>query len=102
MKGTQVEPLCGFSKRAVKYLQACGHPFTDIDILKHPDIRMVLPEYSHFPTFPQLYIKGELIGGSDIIKDMYESGELQPLLDDAFELKKALERETGEGPVAAG
>ncbi len=99
MKGTPEQPQCGFSGRAVKFLQACGHPFTSIDIFKHPDIRTALPEYANFPTFPQLYIKGELIGGSDIIKEMYENGELQPLLDEAFELKLQLDREATEGPV---
>jgi len=84
MKGTPDQPQCGFSGRAVKFLQACGHPFASINIFEHPDIRTVLPEFANFPTFPQLYIKGELIGGSDIIKEMYENGELQPLLDEAM------------------
>ena len=80
MKGDRVQPQCGFSNRAVQILQACGVEFTTVDILANPDIRAELPGYANWPTFPQLYINGELIGGSDIMFEMYESGELQELL----------------------
>lgn len=80
MKGSPEQPQCGFSMRAVQCLQACGVPFASIDILENPDIRATLPRYAAWPTFPQLYVKGELVGGSDIMLDMYEQGELQTLL----------------------
>jgi monothiol glutaredoxin len=80
MKGSPVEPKCGFSANAVRILQACGIQFEYVDILENPDIRTTLPSYANWPTFPQLYIHGELIGGSDIMSEMYESGELQELL----------------------
>ncbi len=81
MKGSPQIPQCGFSAKAVQVLQACGKPFAFIDILQHPEIRATLPEYADWPTFPQLYINGELIGGSDIIAEMYADGELQEKLD---------------------
>jgi len=80
MKGTPEFPQCGFSARAVNALKACGAKFAYVNILENPDIRAELPKYANWPTFPQLYIKGELIGGSDIILEMYEAGELQELL----------------------
>ena len=80
-KRTQYDfPQCGFSARAVNILKACGAKFAYINILENPDIRAELPTYANWPTFPQLYINQELIGGSDIIADMYEAGELQELL----------------------
>ncbi len=82
MKGSPEMPQCGFSARATQCLQACGKPFAFVDILQNPEIRQTLPVYANWPTFPQLYIKGELIGGSDIILELYESGELQRLLDE--------------------
>lgn len=81
MKGVPDEPLCGFSKLAATILQQCGVPFESVDVLANPDIRRVLPQVSQWPTFPQLYIKGELIGGSDIIAELYTSGGLQQQLD---------------------
>lgn len=80
MKGSPVMPQCGFSARAVQCLNACGVEFAYVDILANPDIRQELPSYANWPTFPQLYVKGELIGGSDIMAEMYQEGELEPLL----------------------
>lgn len=80
MKGTPQFPQCGFSARAVNILQECGVEFAHVNILEEPEIRQVLPQYANWPTFPQLYINGELIGGSDIMLEMYEDGELQKLL----------------------
>jgi len=84
MKGTREMPQCGFSARAVQCINACGVDFASVDVLANPDIRQVLPQYADWPTFPQLYVRGELIGGSDIIVEMYEQGELQRLLRDAI------------------
>ena len=83
MKGSPDMPQCGFSARAVGCLKQCGAAFAYVDILDNPDIRRELPIYADWPTFPQLWVKGELIGGSDIIAEMYESGELEPLLKQA-------------------
>lgn len=83
MKGSPNAPQCGFSARAVQTLMACGEKFAYVDILQNPEIRANLPQYANWPTFPQLWVKGELVGGSDIILEMYESGELQPLLKEA-------------------
>lgn len=80
MKGTPEAPQCGFSARAVHVLHELGVDFVSVDILENPEIRANLPKVSNWPTFPQLFIKGELIGGSDIILEQYESGELQALL----------------------
>lgn len=83
MKGTPKMPQCGFSARAVQCVEACGVDFAYVDVLANPDVRQMLPQVSDWPTFPQLYVKGELIGGSDIIAEMYQQGELEPLLKDA-------------------
>jgi monothiol glutaredoxin len=84
MKGTPDFPQCGFSGRAVGVLKACGvTKFAHVNILENPEIRAELPKIANWPTFPQLWVKGELIGGSDIMLEMYESGELQPILDAA-------------------
>lgn len=80
MKGSPANPQCGFSARASQALQACGVSFEHVDVLANPDIRQELPKYANWPTFPQLYVKGELIGGCDIILEMYQTGELQRLL----------------------
>ena len=77
MKGTPQAPQCGFSARAVAVLMNLGVSFESFDVLEDMDIRSGIKEYSNWPTIPQLYIKGELIGGSDIIMEMYESGELK-------------------------
>ncbi len=81
MKGTPELPQCGFSAHAVKILNACGadHIFT-VDVLSSPEIRQGIKEYSNWPTIPQLYIDGEFIGGSDIVTEMYQNGELQKLI----------------------
>jgi len=83
MKGTPKLPQCGFSARAVQCIDACGVNFASVDVLANPDIRQTLPQVSNWPTFPQLYVKGELIGGSDIIAELYERGELASLLQEA-------------------
>ncbi len=83
MKGTPQMPQCGFSARAAQCIDACGVDFATVDILANPDIRQALPGYSDWPTFPQLYVKGELIGGCDIIAELYQQGELEALLLEA-------------------
>ncbi|WP_041069483.1 Grx4 family monothiol glutaredoxin [Candidatus Ishikawella capsulata] len=80
MKGSPNLPSCGFSAQAIKALSACGERFAYIDILQNNDIRMELPKYANWPTFPQLWIDGKLIGGCDIIMEMYRNGELQKLI----------------------
>ncbi len=84
MKGSPKMPQCGFSARAVQCINACGVEFASVDVLANPDIRQTLPQVANWPTFPQLYVNGELIGGSDIIAEMYEQGELEPLLRSAI------------------
>jgi monothiol glutaredoxin len=81
MKGTPQFPQCGFSSNATQILKACGvdKPFT-VDVLQNPDIRQGIKEYANWPTIPQLYVNGEFVGGSDIMKEMYANGELQKLL----------------------
>ena len=81
MKGSPEQPQCGFSQRATQILVACGNEFSFVDILSNPEIRETLPDVSNWPTFPQLFVKGELIGGSDIMFEMYQSGEMQELID---------------------
>ncbi len=83
MKGSPDQPQCGFSSQASQVLMACGERFAYIDILSNPEIRANLPSVSDWPTFPQLFIDGELVGGCDIIVEMYQSGELQPMIKDA-------------------
>ena len=82
MKGTPDFPQCGFSANAIGILRACGveHPFT-VNVLENPDIRQGIKEYASWPTIPQLYVNGEFIGGSDIMIEMYQSGELKKLLE---------------------
>ncbi len=80
MKGTPVFPQCGFSAAVVQVLSHVGVPFKGVNILEDPGLRQGLKEFSNWPTFPQLYVKGELVGGCDIVREMYESGELQGLL----------------------
>src|SRR3990167_4495608 len=80
MKGSPKFPQCGFSSRAVQCIEDCGVEYASVDVLTNPDIRQELPKYANWPTFPQLYVKGELIGGSDIIAEMYADGELEQLL----------------------
>ena len=83
MKGSPDQPQCGFSAQVTQVLMACGERFAYIDILTNPEIRSHLPEVSEWPTFPQLFIAGELVGGCDIVVEMYESGELQPMIMEA-------------------
>ena len=85
MKGTPDSPQCGFSGQAVAALNAIGKPYAFVNIFEDEEIRQGLKEYSNWPTFPQLYVKGELIGGSDIVIEMYQSGELKELLDGTSE-----------------
>ena len=81
MKGTSKFPMCGFSGRALKILAACGvTDFLAVNVLEDDEIRQGVKEYSNWPTVPQLYINGEFVGGSDIMAEMYELGELQQLL----------------------
>lgn len=84
MKGTPQFPQCGFSSRACQALQSVGAEFAFVDVLANPDIRQTLPTYANWPTFPQLYIKGELIGGCDIITELYQTGELKQLVEEAM------------------
>ena len=81
MKGNPEAPQCGFSSQATQLLMACGKKFAYVDILSNPEIRATLPSVSNWPTFPQLFVEGELIGGCDIIVEMYEKGELQTLIE---------------------
>ena len=80
MKGTPLFPQCGFSSRAIAILERLGAPYESVDVLQDPEIRQAIKEYSDWPTIPQLYVKGEFVGGSDIMMEMFESGELQQLL----------------------
>ena len=80
MKGNPEMPLCGFSARAVNILKSCGIAFATVDVLQDEEIRQGIKIYANWPTIPQLYVNGELVGGSDIIGEMYEAGELQVLL----------------------
>ena len=82
MKGTALFPQCGFSSRAVAILDHLGVGFETVDVLQDPEIRQGIKEYSDWPTVPQLYVKGEFVGGSDIMMEMYEAGELQQLLEE--------------------
>ena len=82
MKGTPSVPMCGFSATAVRVLQACNLPlFFSVNVLEEPAIRDGIKVYSNWPTIPQLYIRGEFVGGADIMREMYQSGELQQLLE---------------------
>ena len=83
MKGTPDSPQCGFSSKASQILIACGKPFSFVDILSNPEIRANLPQFSNWPTFPQLFVNGELIGGCDIITELHEAGALQSIIDSA-------------------
>ena len=80
MKGSPQAPQCGFSARTVQCLAAYGERFAYVDVLSSPEIRNTLPLVANWPTFPQLYIDGELVGGCDIVSEMHENGELEPLV----------------------
>ncbi len=83
MKGTPQFPMCGFSSRAAQCLKNVGAKFHSVDVLADPEVRAALPQFANWKTFPQLYIQGELIGGSDIVADLEQSGELKRMVDDA-------------------
>ncbi len=83
MKGSPDQPMCGFSARAVQAVMECNQRFAYVDILSNPEIRQNLPIYANWPTFPQLWVKGELVGGCDIVTEMHAKGELKPLLEQA-------------------
>ncbi|MDX1590045.1 MAG: Grx4 family monothiol glutaredoxin [Oleiphilaceae bacterium] len=83
MKGTPQAPQCGFSAKTVQALMACGQKFAFVNILDNQELREALKSYSNWPTYPQLYVNGELVGGCDIIMEMYESGELEELVKNA-------------------
>ena len=89
MKGTPDFPQCGFSAKTVSVLRAAGAKFAYINIFEDPEIREGLKVYSNWPTFPQLYVNGELVGGSDILTEMFQKGELKQLLEEAGAVKKA-------------
>lgn len=82
MKGTAAFPQCGFSALVVQVLSQLGVPFKDINILEDSELRQGIKDFTDWPTIPQLYVKGEFVGGSDIVREMYQSGELQQLLQD--------------------
>lgn len=83
MKGSPQFPQCGFSMRTVEALKACGAEFHHVDVIAEPEIRQHLPKFSEWPTFPQLFINGELVGGCDIVLGMYQSGDLQKMTGEA-------------------
>jgi monothiol glutaredoxin len=82
MKGTADMPMCGFSGRSVQILQHLGVPFKDINVLASDEMRQGIKDYTNWPTVPQLYVKGEFIGGADILMEMFQSGELKQLMAD--------------------
>jgi monothiol glutaredoxin len=84
MKGTKNFPQCGFSAQVIEVLKRTGAEFETVNILAEPEIRSGMKEYSNWPTFPQLYVDGRFVGGCDIVTDMYQSGELQPVIDTAL------------------
>lgn len=84
MKGTPETPLCGFSAATVQLIQSFGVPFATRDIIANPELREQVPGYTNWPTFPQVFVNGKLIGGCDIVHEMHERGELEPLIKEAF------------------
>ena len=85
MKGTPESPMCGFSAASVQILKSFPYEFKGVDIIANPEIRAALPQYSNWPTFPQIFVNGELVGGCDILHAMRDSGELETLLKQTFE-----------------
>ncbi len=81
MKGSPAAPQCGFSMRTSEALKACNAEFAYVDVLAEPEVRSNLPQYSNWPTFPQVFVKGEFVGGCDIVMDMFQKGELQAMID---------------------
>ena len=100
MKGTPTQPMCGFSARTVAILQSLGRPFAAVDVLPDPRIRQELSALSNWPTIPQLFVDGELVGGCDIVTEMYESGELQQVLgvDNGSSEQPTTEADVAEAP----
>jgi monothiol glutaredoxin len=99
MKGTPEQPMCGFSARTVAILQSMGRPFAAVDVLPDPRIRQELSTLSNWPTIPQLFVDGELVGGCDIVTEMYESGELGEALGvDASQEQPTTEADVAEAP----
>lgn len=88
MKGSPQLPSCGFSAQAAQALSSCGERFAYVDILQNADVRAELPKYANWPTFPQLWVDGELVGGCDIIIEMYQCGELQKLIKETVKRRK--------------
>lgn len=84
MKGTPEAPQCGFSAATIQVLKSFPYPFKGVNILADPEIRESLPDYSNWPTFPQIFVNGRLIGGCDIVHELRDSGELEKLLKEAF------------------
>jgi monothiol glutaredoxin len=82
MKGTADMPMCGFSSRSVQILQHLGVPFKSVNVLSSDELRQGIKDYTNWPTIPQLYVKGEFVGGSDIMMEMFQSGELKQLMDE--------------------
>jgi monothiol glutaredoxin len=80
MKGTPVQPMCGFSAMTVQILSHMGVKFKGVNVLEDPELRQGIKEFANWPTIPQLYVKGEFVGGCDIVREMYESGELEELM----------------------
>ena len=89
MKGSPKLPSCGFSSQASQALMQCAAPFAYVDILQNPDIRAELPKYADWPTFPQLWVDGELIGGCDIIMEMAQTGELKDVIEQSVKASEA-------------
>jgi len=96
MKGTPQFPQCGFSGQVVHILKVCKAKFAYVNILENPDIRQTLPIYANWPTFPQLYLKGELLGGCDIVTELFEKGDLQKQLTAANVLAESMEAVASE------
>lgn len=89
MKGSPQAPQCGFSAQTVQCLMACGERFAYVDVLSNPEVRANLPGFANWPTFPQLWVGGELVGGCDIVTEMFQSGELKTLIGEAAARAKA-------------
>jgi len=87
IKGTKNMPMCGFSSAVLQIFKGIGKPFETINILENPEIRQRMEEFSNWPTFPQVFIDGEFVGGCDIVTEMHERGELVPLVEKAFQSK---------------
>ncbi len=87
IKGTKNTPMCGFSSAVLQIFKGIGKPFETINVFENPEIRQRMEEFSNWPTFPQVFIDGEFVGGCDIVTEMHERGELVPLVEKAFQSK---------------